>query len=153
MLSVYLETTVFGRYFEDGRDYNKETKTLFDVMIPTGDVQAYTSSYVVDELEKAPEPKRSQMLELIERFDITVLEYNPEAEKLALSYTDAEIIPVKFMADAVHIAVASVNSLECIVSLNFRHINKLKTKLAVEIINKVKGYGTPFIVTPMEIIS
>jgi hypothetical protein len=30
MLKVYLETTIFNRFFENERDYNRETRNLFD---------------------------------------------------------------------------------------------------------------------------
>ena len=62
------------------------------------------------------------------------------------------IIPVKFKIDGIHIAMAAINNMDCIVSLNFHHINKLKTKMATEIIHRMKGFNNPFICTPMEVV-
>ena len=73
MLKVYLETTIFNRFFEENRDYNIETKRLFD-KISQNEVEAYSSTYVIEELDKASEPKRTEMLSLIPKFNITVLE-------------------------------------------------------------------------------
>jgi ribosomal protein S17E len=42
MLKVYLETTIFNRFFEDNRDYNRETKELFG-KIARNEIAAYSS--------------------------------------------------------------------------------------------------------------
>jgi hypothetical protein len=99
----------------------------------------------------APEPKRSQMLALVNEYDITVLQANKEAQDLADIYVETGIIPVRFRLDGVHIAIAAIFDLDCIVSLNFHHINKLKTKIATEVINRAKGYANPYICTPLEV--
>jgi hypothetical protein len=38
------------------------------------------------------------------------------------------------------------------VSLNFKHINKLKTKLLTEGVHKMLDYSNPIICTPMEVL-
>ena len=148
---IYLETTIFNRYFEEGREYAAETKHLF-AKILAGEIAAFTSAAVLEELERAPDPKRSQMLGLISSHNITVWEVEQGAEDLADVYIEAGIIPPRFRTDGVHIAMAAIKDLDCIISLNFHHINKLKTKTATEVIHRLKGYGTPFICTPAEVI-
>jgi len=150
MLRAYFETTVFNRYFEEGREYQPETKQLFE-MISSGDVIALTSVAVLQEIDEAPEPKRGQMMSLLTHYDITVLEVEQNAYDLADLYLEMGVIPVRFQMDGVHITMAAVNDLDCIVSLNFHHINKLKTKTATEIIHRMKEYGNPTICTPMEV--
>jgi predicted nucleic acid-binding protein len=151
MLKVYLETTIFNRFLEDNREYNMETKTLFE-KISQKEIEAYSSTYVIEELDKASEPKRSVMLNLIPQYKITVLEIDKKAYDLSETYIEMGIIPQKFRIDGIHIAMAAINNMDCIVSLNFHHINKLKTKMATEIIHRMKGYNSPFICTPMEVI-
>ena len=151
MISVYLETTVFNRYLEEGREYCAETRLLFDLIVKRK-IEAYTSVYVIDEIQKAPEPKRTQMLNLIRDFRIVALEESKEAQDLADIYTEAGIIPARFKMDGVHIAITAINHIDCIVSLNFHHINKLKTKTATEVIHIIKGYNSPYICTPMEVL-
>ena len=56
MLKVYLETTIFNRFLETGRDYNIETRSLFE-KISENEIEAYSSVYVLEELDKAPEIK------------------------------------------------------------------------------------------------
>ena len=150
-LRIYLETTIFNRYFEEGREYAAESKRLFG-MIAAGEIIAFTSAAVVRELKQAPEPKRSQMLRLISSHAIQVWEVEQSAYDLADVYIEMGIIPARYRMDGIHIAIAAVNDVDCIISLNFKHINKLKTKAATEIIHKIKGYTNPFICTPMEVI-
>jgi hypothetical protein len=150
-MKVYLETTIFNRYLEDGREYAEASVRLFD-KIATGEIQGYTSIAVLEELDKAPSPKREKMLELVSTHHITVFEVEQSAYDLADVYIEMGIIPARFRLDGVHIAMAAINNLDCIVSLNFHHINKLKTKTATEIVHRMKGYSNPFICTPMEVI-
>ena len=150
-LKVYLETTVFNRYFEDGREYSIETKILFE-KIQAGEIDGYTSLAVLEELEQAPSPKKEQMIALISSHDITVWDVEQNAYDLADLYIEMGIIPMRFRLDSVHIAMAVINDMDCIVSLNFHHINRLKTKTATEIIHRMKGYATLNICTPMELI-
>jgi len=150
MLKVYLETTIFNRFLEVNREYNVETVNLFNKILQN-EVDAYSSAYVIEELDKAPEPKRSEMISLISKYNITILEIDQRAYDLSDTYIEMGIIPEKFRIDGIHIAMAAINDMDCIVSLNFHHINKLKTKMATEIIHKLKGFNSPFICTPMEV--
>ena len=124
--------------------------------IATGKYEAYTPIYVVRELENTVNEKRDKMLALIDRYSITVLGLNLEAEQLANAYVEQGIIeqgiiPVKYRTDGVHIAVAAVNELDMIISMNFRHIVKRKTKQGTASINVLNGYHTIEIYNPMEV--
>ena len=151
MLKVYLETTIFNRFLEENRDYHIETRKLFDKILKN-EIQAYSSTYVLEELDKASEPKRSAMLNLIQKYEIIILEIDQKAYDLSDTYIEMGIIPLKFRIDAIHIAMAAVYDMDCIISLNFHHINKLKTKVTTEVIHRMKGYNNPFICTPMEVV-
>jgi predicted nucleic acid-binding protein len=148
---IYLETTIFNRYFEDERDYSRETKLLFEE-IQSGKITAYTSIIVLEELDKAPEPKRTSMLSLVSEYKITILQNDERVDGLADIYIAAKIIQHQYKLDGVHIAMASIYNLDCIISLNFRHINNIKTKTKIEAINDLKNYSTPIICTPTEVV-
>ena len=121
---IYLETTMFNHYFDADREAHAATVSLFND-IKSGKYDAYTSIYVTDELDKAREPKRSQMLSLISKYDILLLDDNNEARRLADIYVSERIVPEKFYYDGLHIAIATTNDLEYIFSLNFKHINRV----------------------------
>ena len=62
------------------------------------------------------------------------------------------MIPLKYRTDGVHIATAAVNGLDMIISMNFQHIVKRKTKLATVSINAINGYRAVEIFNPMEVV-
>jgi predicted nucleic acid-binding protein len=150
-MKLYLETTMFNYYFDEDRDGHADTVELFKE-IHEGRHQAYTSEYAVSELLDAPEPKRTKMLELIDEYNITTIPITNESDRLADLYIEEGIIPSRFRDDSAHIAVASVNGLDCILSYNFQHINRLKTKIMTERTNHKEGYNGIAICTAKEVL-
>jgi predicted nucleic acid-binding protein len=148
---IYLETTLFNYYFDKDRDAHADTVKLF-MEIAEGKHDAYTSSAVIEELTKAPAEKSTAMLALVGEYGITVLQVPEEANDLADIYVSEGIIPEKYRMDGVHIAVATVNDLDVIVSMNFRHIVKLKTTLMTRAVNILNGYRPIEIISPMEAV-
>ena len=147
---VYLETTLFNYYFDEDRENHPDTVKLFEDVL-SGKYEAFTSLYVVEELVKTPSEKRDNMIALIERYGIMALALSDEAERLADVYVEQGIIPLKYRTDGVHIAVAAVNDLDMIISMNFQHIVKRKTKIGTGNINALNGYRVVEICTPMEV--
>ena len=147
---IYLETTLFNYYFDSDRDAHADTVKLF-AEIAEGKYDAFTSDEVARELENAPSPKKDKMLALIGEYPITPLTVDDTANKLADDYVKDGVIPAKYRTDGVHIAVAAVNRLEFVVSLNFKHIVKIQTTRRANAVNVLKGFRQIAIVTPMEI--
>ena len=75
-----------------------------------------------------------------------------EADRLADVYVTEGIIPPRFRTDGVHIAIAAVNDLDMIISMNFQHIVKRKTVKMTEHINTMNGYHAVEIYSPMEVV-
>jgi predicted nucleic acid-binding protein len=150
-LRLYLETTVFNYYFDADRDGHEDTVKLFDA-IDNGEYEAYTSDYVILEIERAKEPKQGNMLALIEKYAIGTLNYHVEATRLTNIYVQNSIIPARYRLDSSHIAIASVYGLDCVISYNFEHINRPKTKILVGEINSREGYGDIIICTSKEVL-
>ena len=80
------------------------------------------------------------MLSLINDYNIPLFEVTSEARALGNLYVDDGIIPSDYRDDAFHIAIASENEIDIIVSMNFKHINKWKTKIMIRHINAKYGY-------------
>ena len=148
---IYLETTLFNYYFEPEREAHTDTVRLFDE-IKQGKYEAFTSTAVVEELEKAPEKKRDCMVALLNKSPIVVLPITDEIKALAEQYIAAEILPRNSLTDARHIAAATVNDMGIIVSLNFKHIVRLKTVEMAGLVNLRAGYKSIGICSPMEIV-
>ncbi len=150
---MYLETTIFNFPFaDDAPQYKADTLRLFEE-IRAGKFNAFTSEYVMDELEDTKDPvKRDKMLSLIPEYGIKVIPMSKKSEHLANAYIMAGVIPGKFLADAIHIAAATVAGIDLIISLNFKHIVKHKTIIETDFINAREGYKRVFIYTPAEVI-
>ncbi|MCL2811837.1 MAG: PIN domain-containing protein [Clostridia bacterium] len=150
-MKLYLETTMFNYYFDAERDGHEDTVRLFKA-IRAGKYDAYTSEYVEIELRKASEPKRSAMLALINEYGIKVFPIDGESRRLARLYVARKAIPERFRFDSAHIAVASVHGLDYVLSYNFRHINRAKTKLLTGRVNSEEGFETVVICTAKEVL-
>ena len=150
-LKIFLETTLFNRYYDIDREGHRETVMLFNA-IGEGVYEGYASFDVIEELEKANDPKRANMIALIEKYDIVVLEANDDTHELAGIYIQNKVIPKRFIMDATHIAIASVYKLDDILSYNFSHINNDKTKMMTEEINRRLGYKYVKIRAPLEVL-
>ena len=136
---VYIETTLFNYYLDVDRDAHADTVTFFEECA-SGKFEPYTSTYTVDELEDAQAEKRDKMLALISQYNITVLAASEEIVELSKKYIAEGAIPQGSQTDARHIAAASVNDLDKIISLNFRHIVKERTIKGTGAINTLLGY-------------
>ena len=142
---------MFNYYVDETKEDCPVTIAFFKA-IGSGQFEGYTSTYTIEELENAAEPKRVKMLALIEKYHITVLDASEEADHLAGIYIQNEIIPEKKNIDAQHIAIATVHDIGIIFSYNFKHINKFKTKTMVPAINQNEGYRPVVITQPKEVI-
>ena len=148
---IYLETTIFNFPFVDAPELRADTLRLFEE-IRAGKFKPYTSGYVTKELEAATDALREDRIQLIKEYQVEVIPINNEAERLASLYIKEGVISEKYGTDATHIAVATIYGLDCIVSLNFKHIVKRKTKIGTRSINTREGYGQIDIHTPLEVI-
>ena len=88
-------------------------------------------------------------MEQIEPEELLVTE---DVAALADRYIEAKIIPANKRNDAVHIAVATFHNLDVIVSWNFEHMVKLKTRRGVPAINTLMDYKGIEICSPLEMI-
>ncbi len=150
--NLYIDTSVLSFYFAD--DVPKErdiTREFFEEMRKDR-VQTFISEIVVREINNAPEPKKSKLLNLINKYNLRVLPLDQECEDLADRYVKHKIIPLKYRDDAVHIAIAIINRVDVIITWNLKHMVKLKTIHAVNFINKELGYNEIDIRTPREVL-
>jgi len=156
---VYIETTLFNFYFAQTRGqyygkavrYCRETRLFFEA-VRAGKFEPYTSDYVVAELENARNDEhRIEMLQLIAGYGVKVLPRDRQARWLANLYVEAGAITEKYKSDALHIACATINGLDFIVSLNFEHIVKGKAARITAMVNDAEGFESVGIYEPGEV--
>lgn len=151
-IKYYLDTTVFNFVSAESDTEKKEITLKFFKDLPLIAEGVYISDEVVREISRASEPRKSQLEGLIRDTNPFLLEIDLETEELAERYISEGIIPEKYRSDAIHIAAAVINGIDVIVSWNFEHIVKLKTRVMVDGVNKLLGYHEIEICSPEEVV-
>ena len=145
---IYIDTSVIGGYFDE--EFEEGTKQFFD-RIENKDFDIYFSEVNETELSLAPEHIKD-LKNLIPSECYKYLELNDEAKKLAESYISEKALGKASTNDAYHIAIASVNRLDCLVSWNFKHIVNFDKIKLFNSINLKFGYPLIDIRTPFEFL-
>lgn len=151
-LKLYFDTSVFNFAFADDSPNEKEVTLKLLEEVRKGKYEIYISDVVIREILEASVEKAEILTELINEIRPLELTFNEECELLAREYIGKGIIPEKYEDDAFHIAVASANDMDAIISWNFSHIVKLKTKREVVGINMLMGYKEIDIYSPREVV-
>ena len=149
---LYLESTIFNFYFLEKESQKREdTHKLFDA-INTGKYTAFTSEYVRSELVLDSPTKYQKMKGLIDKYVTNIVSFNEVIDIFAEVYIEKGIIPLKYLADAKHIAAATLHGLDFVVSYNMGHVVKLKTMIGTGFANLHHGYRQIGLCTPKEIV-
>ena len=121
--SLYLETSVVGAYLDNGDPFRRDL-TIRWWEHELSEYQAYSSVLVQRELERIAEPHRSGYLNLIKPLE--QLDLAEEVAILAEGYIERGIFHRKYIADAVHVALASFHKIDYLVTWNFGHIANVR---------------------------
>jgi predicted nucleic acid-binding protein len=154
-IALYLDTSVIS--FALSKDISDDDRNITLKLIEEinkGRCEGYISDVVIRELGNTrDEVKRENLLELVDNTDFNeVLSVDEEIDRLADKYIAEGIIPAVYRDDALHIALASVKGLDILVSWNFKHLVKHKTRVEVTGVNTLLGYKAIDICTPWEVI-
>ncbi len=126
----------------------EETRTLWPRLL--SEFETYISALVFEEAKAGDPDAASRRLVAIEPFP--VLDADDEATALASQLITDQAVPEKYPEDAMHIAIAAVNGMEFIVSLNFSHINNPFKRAAIRQSVEAAGYVCPEICSPEELM-
>ncbi|MDI6758658.1 MAG: type II toxin-antitoxin system VapC family toxin [Candidatus Omnitrophota bacterium] len=151
-ISLYLDTSIYNFAISENNPEEREATLKLLEGIKEGKYEAFISELVSAEIDKAPQEIAVKLRSVIKGIDPEELAINEEVKGLADKYIAQQIIPVKYANDAIHIAVASVNNIDVIVSWNFEHMVKLKTKRGIVGVNALLGYKPVEILTPLEVV-
>lgn len=136
---IYFDTSIISAYF----DHKKPVRQLMTekwIENESKKYEIFISTLVLDEINKnKDENLKIKMLNLLNELKVSVLEIDNETEKLAEKYRK-EIL-TKEINDTLHIATASINKINAILSWNFRHIVNLKTIENIHKINLKNNYS------------
>ena len=148
MNRIYLDTSVFGGYFEP--EFELWTKILFDRIIK-GEIKILFSQLTEIELENAPKRVR-ELFEKIPERHIEFLAITEQANKLADKYLSENVVGKTSRPDCLHIAIATLNNADLLASWNFKHIVNITKIRGFNGVNYMLGYKMLEIRTPREIL-
>lgn len=145
---VYVDTSVIGGCFDEEF---KEDSLSFIKEVHSGRKILLISDILLLELEEAPEQVRN----IIENISEDNKEYIPLSEvaiELAQIYIQEGSVAEGSLSDARHIAIASVEKADVLVSWNFKHIVNLNRIHMFNSVNLKEGYHTLEIRSPKEVL-
>ncbi len=148
-LTLYVDTSVIGGYFD--LEFEKETRILFE-NIETRKYEIMYSSVTEEELLNAPEQVRI-LLESIPSLLIKKVSLTEEAVKLADTYISEGVVGKTSREDCFHIALATINKADILISWNFKHIVNIFRIRGYNAVNLKLGYSQIDIRSPKEIIT
>ena len=146
-LRIYPDTSVIGGCLDE--EWRDASIRLFD-RVRAGKVALVVSDTTLAELAGAP-PAVRQVLEDLPKGSIEFIGQGPESEALAEKYIAQGVVSKKMLADAQHIAVATVGKVDVLVSWNFRHIVNLDRIHGFNSVNLRLGYSMLEIRSPLEV--
>jgi len=80
-----------------------------------------------------------------------VLKINKKIQALAKIYIEKGIFPARYIDDARHVAIVSYYEIPYLVSWNFEHLVKVKTRRLVNSLNILEGFREIEIISPQEL--
>lgn len=145
---IYIDTSVIGGCEDE--EFSQWSVQLFEGF-RQGSLIAVVSDLTRRELEKAPESVK-KVISSLPDISIENVFLTDEAETLAQNYVNEEAVSARHIIDAQHIAIASVERVDVLVSWNFQQIVNLSRIHAFNSVNLKLGYPVLEIRSPREII-
>ena len=151
---VYIETTIISYLTawpsqklvmaanqETTRNWWDEERQHFDLFI---------SEAVIQEASAGDLDAAWRRLEVIQ--DLPELPITDEARLLAKELIQQTPLPEKARIDALHVATATVNGMDYLLTWNCRHIANATLRNSMAEVCRSAGYEMPIICTPLELI-
>jgi len=114
------------------------------------DFDCFISQLVLQEASAGDEHAAEQRLQAIA--DISLLTLNEKMVAFAEKLVKEGPIPRKSVEDALHIAVATLNGVDYLLTWNFKHIANATMRYEIERVCRLAGYEPPVICTPQELM-
>lgn len=150
--TLYLETSAISAYFDfkkQDSERKKITRKFWNEILPKYNL--VISDLVVAELSKTTNLKNKvkflNKVKGVRRLKITT-----RVENLSKQYTNSRIIPKPKLEDAIHLALATINNIEYLVSWNYEHLVGAVQRKRILEFNEKFGLSIPIISTPNDFL-
>ena len=144
----YIDTSVFGGYFDV--EFEDATRQLFE-KISKESIKILYSELTENELENAPE-KIKNFIRGLKKDSIEYIEISKESIELADKYISENVVGKTSRDDCIHIALATLNRADVLISWNFKHIVNLQRIRGNNSVNLKYNYPSIEIRSPKEMI-
>jgi predicted nucleic acid-binding protein len=147
-LRLYLDTSVFSALYDERAPERQRLTQEFWAKLP--DYEKLCSQLTLEELRRVRDPSlRERLLNLTASFQ--VLPIGAGEHELARAYVAAGVVPLRYVADALHLAAAVLGGADILVSWNFKHLVRRSTRLLVNYVNASRGLPSLEILAPPEV--
>ncbi len=147
-MRIYIDTSVIGGCLDE--EFKDSSLKLFKAFKRSEKIPVI-SDMVLFELEEAPE----EVKEILATLPNDLIDYvglSEESINLATAYITEKALPEQCLLDARHIAIATVERVDVLVSWNFKHIVNLNRIHQINSVNMKLGYPLLEIRSPREVI-
>jgi hypothetical protein len=152
--SVYVETTVISYLAaQPSRDLiiaANQQVTQEWWQEKRSDFELFASQLVLREASYGDAKASERRLQVVQ--NIPLLALTDAAKNLAMALVDKQAIPEKAAEDALHIAIATTNGMDFLITWNFKHIANATMRSKIEYICRLNGYEPPVICSPQELL-
>lgn len=146
---LYIDTSVFGGFFDE--EFSEFTKPLFK-RFQKGEFKLLFSTITQEELSFAPENVQNLVKDI--RVEITeFIDTSDEAVELAKQYIIEKVVGQTSFDDCLHIALATINRADFLLSWNFKHIVNIQRIQGYNAINIKNGYKQLEIRSPRDFMT
>jgi predicted nucleic acid-binding protein len=145
---LYIDTSVIGGCFDS--EFTVLSNRLFKELI-SGKYIVLISDLLIAELNKASSNISDKLLEIPLEFT-EFIQRNEESKDLASKYIEYQALSNKNFEDAHHIALATINNANILVSWNFKHIVNINRISVYNSVNTLLNYPILNIRSPREVI-
>ena len=148
MIRIYIDTSVIGGNFDV--EFKEDTRLLFE-RLENKEMVFVISDLLELELLNAPSNVREVLINYPEKIFERVF-LTEEAIKLADLYIAENVVGRSSIEDCRHIAIATINKVDVLVSWNFRHIVNPDKISGYNSVNLKNGYSIIAIRSPKELL-
>ena len=148
--SVYIDTSVVSyltaRPTLDMMTAARQVETIEWWTMESRHFDLFSSEVAIEEASRGNADAAKRRVEVLR--EMTILTLNDDAAELALALVTGRAVPAEAKVDADHIAIATVNNIDYILTWNLSHIANSVTIPIISEICEREGYNRPIITIP-----
>jgi hypothetical protein len=151
-VKLYIETSVPNFLFTEDAPAKRRVTEVFFEWLKLSEHKVFSAEVVFEELNQAPEGKRSKLLRALSDLKPAIVPVTAQAAGLCRFYLDRGILPPRFYNDAIQIALYVCHEMDFLVTWNMRHMANAFRQEKINRANLEFGLTPIKIVTPEHLI-